>query len=174
MEAPARDRDLIQIVDAALAETARKSGAWLVCGPGCTSCCYGSFEITQLDAWRLREGLAELNAADPSRADRLRERVRLVTSELLDDEPCPVLDPATGMCDLYAHRPITCRVFGPPMRVGAEAVGICELCYHGASDDQIAACEVDVDIGDAEAALLAELGEEMTTVAEALGATTAG
>ncbi len=30
--------------------------------------------------------------------------------------PCPALDPATGHCDLYVHRPITCRTFGPPVR----------------------------------------------------------
>ena len=28
-----------------------------------------------------------------------------------NDEPCPVLDPATGACDLYAARPMTCRIF---------------------------------------------------------------
>ena len=43
-----RDRSLIQIVDAALAEAARKSGAWLVCRSGCTECCMGPFSITPL------------------------------------------------------------------------------------------------------------------------------
>jgi Fe-S-cluster containining protein len=117
---------------------------------------------------RLREGLSDLDAIDPARAGRVRERVRLVAGELQDDEPCPALDPATQTCDLYSWRPITCRVFGPPLRIGSEAVGICELCYHGASDEQIAACEVDLDIGGIEALLLDELGEGMTTVAEAL------
>ena len=56
------DRAFIQIVDAALAEAARKSGAWLVCRPGCCECCIGPFAITQLDAKRLRTGLAELEA----------------------------------------------------------------------------------------------------------------
>jgi Fe-S-cluster containining protein len=166
MNTAAADRDLIQIVDAALAEAARKSGPWLVCRPGCTPCCYGPFEITQLDARRLRDGLAQLDFTDPARAARLRARVAQVTGELRDDQPCPVLDPAAGTCDLYAARPITCRVFGPPMRVGSEAIGICELCYHGAGDEEIAACEVDLDIEDAESALLDELGGEMTTVAQ--------
>jgi hypothetical protein len=41
---------------------------------------------------------------------------------------------------------MTCRTFGPPMRSGAEgALGVCELCYHGATDEQIAACEMDPD-----------------------------
>ena len=50
------DRDFIQILDAALAESARRSGEWLVCKLGCTECCIGPFPITQLDAVRLREG----------------------------------------------------------------------------------------------------------------------
>jgi Fe-S-cluster containining protein len=48
-------------------------------------------------------------------------------------------------CDLYAARPITCRTFGPPVHCGEESLGVCELCYEGASPEQIAACEVQVD-----------------------------
>ena len=58
-----------------------------------------------------------------------------------NDEPCPVLDPETGTCDLYKARPMTCRVFGPPVR-SEGGLGVCELCYHGASAKQIAACEL--------------------------------
>src|SRR5438270_242480 len=140
------DQQLVQIVDAALAEAASKSGPWLVCRPGCTQCCMGAFSITQLDALRLRQGLEELERSDPARAARVRERVRDSIAllapqfpgnpqtgildedeeaeerffEFANDEPCPVLDPATGLCDLYTSRPITCRVFGPPVRSGPE------------------------------------------------------
>ena len=168
----AADQQLVQIVDAALAEAERKSGAWLVCRPGCTQCCYGPFPISQLDVARLREGMRELEASDPVRAARLRDRARdsvarlapkfpgnpgtgilaedkeaeAQFAEFADDEPCPALDPATGMCDLYSARPMTCRTFGPPVRSGEEsALGVCELCYHGASDEEIAACEMKPD-----------------------------
>ena len=142
------DQALIQIVDAALAEAARKSGPWLVCRPGCTECCLGPFPITQLDARRLREGLAELDRRDPRRAADVRQRARqAVAHTATDDDPCPALDPAAGTCDLYAARPITCRIFGPPVRYGSDAVGVCELCFHGASDEEIAACRVEVDPG---------------------------
>jgi Fe-S-cluster containining protein len=155
------DRELIQIVDAALAEATRKSGAWLVCRPGCCECCMGPFAITQSDAERLRRGLAELELNDPARAERVRQRAREAAARLpevdergfeawLDalpeDDPCPVLDPETGTCDLYTARPVTCRVFGPPIRWGGDAVGVCELCFDGASDEEIAACEVRLDI----------------------------
>ncbi len=165
------DAALIQIVDAALAEAARRSGPWLVCRPGCSECCLGPFEINQLDAWRLRQGMAALERSDPARAAEVRRRALEFSGR--DDEPCPALDPASGLCELYASRPMTCRAFGPPVRCGSDSVGVCELCYEGASDDQIAACEVDLDPQGMEAGLVAEVEAAtglsgMTSVAAAL------
>ena len=74
-----------------------------------------------------------------------------------DEQPCAALDPETGTCDLYAARPITCRVFGPPVTCGSNAVGVCELCFQGASDEEIAACEMQVDPDGIEADLLDDL-----------------
>jgi len=163
------DRDLIQIVDAAMAEAVRRSGDWIVCRPGCTDCCLGPFPITMLDAQRLREGLAALENSDPDRAARVRGRAAAYIARLEsypgdpvtgvlskagddyafdplgEDVPCPALDPDSGSCDLYESRPITCRMFGPAVSRGSEAVGVCELCYQGASESQIAACQVEID-----------------------------
>jgi len=173
------DHKLIQIVDAALADATRRSGEWLVCRPGCTQCCIGAFAINQLDALRLRRGLAQLQSRDPKRAAAIRERARDSVARLsksfpgdsatgilgeseearqrfedfANDEPCPVLDPETGLCELYESRPMTCRVFGPPVR-SEEGLGVCELCYHGATDKEIAACEMIPDPDDLEAQLL--------------------
>jgi len=58
-------------------------------------------------------------------------------------ERCPVLDPATGTCDLYQHRPIVCRTFGPPMRTPDGDLATCELCYITATTEEIASCELD-------------------------------
>ena len=178
---PAGDAQLVQILDAALADTARRSGSWLVCRPGCTQCCVGVFPIHQLDAARLQQGLKELIGSEPERAQSIRERARKSverlaagfpgdpTTGLLDpsekaqalfedfanDEPCPALDPATGLCDLYLYRPVTCRVFGPPVR-SEQGLGVCELCYHGATEEEIAACEMAVDPEGREAELVQE------------------
>jgi Fe-S-cluster containining protein len=164
---PKNDAQLVRIVDAALADTARRSGAWLACRIGCTQCCVGVFAISQLDALRLRHGLTTLERADPERARKIRMRARdsmsrlgaefpgnLKTGILADDEVsrerfeefgneevCPALSPTTGECELYASRPMTCRVFGPPVRT-EEGLGVCELCYEGASSEEIAACEL--------------------------------
>jgi len=179
---PPGDQKLVQIIDSALADTGRRSGEWLVCKLGCTQCCMGAFAINQLDALRLQQGLAELEVADPARAAQVRDRARAsiarfsqdfpgdaetgildegeaaesLFEEFANDEPCPVLDPQTGKCDLYAARPLTCRVFGPPVQ-SEGGLGVCELCYHGASEAEIAACEMTVDPEGIEPALLDEL-----------------
>ena len=171
------DDTLIQIVDAAMAEAMRKGGHWLACRPGCSDCCMGPFRITQLDARRLREGLAELEQRDRERAARVRERARKAVAsrrtKRADDEPCPALDPETQTCDLYAARPITCRIFGPAVRCGSKAIGICDLCFKGASDEEIAVCAVEVDPEGLEFRLSHELEESTgvrghTSVARAL------
>jgi len=169
--------ELVQIVDTAMAEAARKSGSWLACRPGCYQCCIGPFPITQLDALRLRQGLAELKSRDPTRAALLLERAVasverlrrdfpddplgsvLATENAAQDEPCPALDRNTDTCDLYAARPITCRTFGPAVRFGENSLATCELCYTGATDEEISACEVEVDPDDLESQLLEELAE---------------
>jgi Fe-S-cluster containining protein len=178
----AGDRALVQIVDAALVDATRRSGDWLVCRPGCSQCCIGAFPINQLDAARLRDGLAELERTAPERAARVQERARISVkrlsadfpgdattglleeteeaaarfAEFANDEPCPVLDPQTGTCELYQSRPMTCRVFGPPVR-SEDGLGICELCFHGATADEIAACEMKPDPEDLESGLLKEI-----------------
>lgn len=164
------DSTLVQIVDAALVSASVRAGLHLVCHAGCSPCCHGVFEISALDAARLREGLA---LADSALRERVLARVALAqrklgpfypgdvaTGVLRDDadavelfeewahaDACPVLDPVTQTCDLYAHRPVLCRTFGPPIRndhEDAEAgLAICELCFQGASEGQVAAAEMD-------------------------------
>ncbi|MFZ3191271.1 MAG: YkgJ family cysteine cluster protein [Candidatus Sulfotelmatobacter sp.] len=173
------DRALIQIVDSSFADATRRSGEWLVCRQGCTQCCIGVFAINQLDAQRLRRGLEELDANSPERAEQVRAQAREgvarltpgfpgdPTTGLLDegaadfadfanDEPCPALDPVTGSCELYESRPMTCRVFGPPVR-SEGGLGVCELCFHGATDEEIAACEMKPDPDDLESRLLEDV-----------------
>jgi Fe-S-cluster containining protein len=172
MQGTPGDAALIQIVDAALAEAARKSGPWLACRPGCAECCIGPFAITPLDAARLTRGLADLETLDPARAARVRARATeavrrlerdypgntlarvLREDDAAENDPCPALDPDTKTCDLYDARPITCRTFGPAVSFGGDALAVCELCYHGATDAEIAACEVEIDPGNLEARLL--------------------
>ena len=189
------DRRLLQVIDEAMAEAAARAGAHLACRPGCTECCHGPFPINELDARRLRQGLAELAAREPERARAVAERAQaqipllsegfpgdpgtgVLTDQKIDDEeeveegyfdrhgavPCPVLDPETGRCDLYAWRPLTCRMFGPPVRIGEAALPPCRLCFQGASPETVEACRVESDPHGIEDRILSRLGEDGETL----------
>jgi Fe-S-cluster containining protein len=190
MPIAARDSQLVQIMDAALADAARRAGGWLACRIGCTQCCHGAFAINALDAERLRAGMDALRANDPALATEVQRRAEvwldehgaafpgdmktgtLGTSgeeqerfeEFANEAACPALDPATGRCDVYAWRPMTCRVFGPPVRVGeGDALACCELCFVGATEEEVASCEMKVP-HELEAVLVEEIGQSGETL----------
>jgi Fe-S-cluster containining protein len=172
--------ELFPIIDAALSSAAGRSGAHLACRPGCHQCCIGVFAITTLDAAVLRAAHA---SAPPDLAERIRTRALASRERLLaqkfpgdettgilftephqeeafedyaNDEPCPVLDPDTGTCDLYAARPVQCRTFGPPMRDDEGHLTVCELCFTNASVEDVARCEMDQSWRPLEDQLIAE------------------
>jgi Fe-S-cluster containining protein len=175
-------------LDASLAEAARRAGPWLACRPGCTQCCHGAFAINALDVVRLQLGMRAMRATDPEKAEAVENRAHAWIAEFgsnfpgnaesgvlgrsdeeqerfeefANDTPCPALNPETGLCDVYEWRPTTCRVFGPPVRVG-EALGCCELCFLGASEEEIAACEMPVP-HELEERLVGEMGDGNETV----------
>jgi Fe-S-cluster containining protein len=194
MRLPEGDSELVQIMDAALADAARRAGAWLACRPGCTQCCHGAFAISPLDALRLDAGMKTLRRENPALAAEIERRAHAWLDEhragfpgdtetgllggsdadqerfeeFANEAACPALDPATGCCDVYPWRPMTCRVFGPPVRMNsgaenAEGLGHCELCFIGATPEQVAACEMPVP-HELEAKLLEEVQSSGETV----------
>ena len=181
---------MVQIMTSAFADAAQRAGERLVCKQGCTQCCHGSFAVNPLDALRLRAGMETLRTAEPALAAEVEHRAQMWIVEheagfpgdiqtgilgdsQLDQEkfenfaneaPCPALDPETGRCDVYEFRPMTCRVFGPPVRMGeGGALAHCELCFKGASTEEVAACEMTVPF-DIEAELLEEIPSKGSTV----------
>jgi len=192
-----RDSDLLRIVDDWLERANARGGEHIACRPGCAQCCVGSFAINRLDAVRLQQGLSELAERDAERAQRILQRAAdslertaeffpgdlesgildnspeaaEVFEDFANDEPCPALDPESLTCDLYAHRPMTCRVYGPPLR-SEGGLGICELCFTQAAPEQIAAAEVPLQGSDVEEKLNRDLeralGAGETIVAFAL------
>lgn len=192
-----RDGELLHVLDNWLERANQRGGDQIACRKGCAQCCIGVFAIDRLDAKRLQQGLSELADRDLERAehvlgraaDWLERNVEFfpgdVETGILDesaeaedafedyanDEPCPALDPETLTCDLYAHRPLTCRVFGPPVRSDG-GLGVCELCFTQASPEEIAAAEVPLEGEELESALNRSLeqtnGKGKTIVAFAL------
>jgi Fe-S-cluster containining protein len=161
---------LLQILGQSLTSAIQRSGPHLACRPGCAQCCHGVFEISALDAHRLREGLA---AAEPTVKARIQTRTAAARAhlapffpgnletgvlnpdpeaqELFEEwahsDPCPILDPSTQTCDLYASRPILCRTFGPPIRNDpadlSAGLALCELCFTRATPEEILNAELD-------------------------------
>lgn len=196
-EAGKRDGELLHIIDNWLERANERGGEHIACRRGCSPCCIGVFAIDRLDASRLQRGLNELADRDLERAQRVVHRAadslernvvcfpgdletgilddtleaEEIFEEFANDEPCPALDPVTQTCDLYAHRPMTCRVFGPPVR-SEGGLGVCELCFTKASQEEIVAAEVPLEGQETAEALNRELerkaGAGRTIVAFAL------
>jgi Fe-S-cluster containining protein len=192
-----RDGELLAILDQWFARAAARAGDQIACHAGCAQCCMGAFAIDRLAALRLQRGLDELKKSAPERAQRVLERAALwlerqgeffpgslesglidETSEALEqfeefanDEACPALDPETKRCELYAHRPLTCRLFGAPLATD-EGIGICELCFTTAAPEAVAEALVPLDGEELEARLNGEAergyGTGRTIVAFAL------
>lgn len=187
---PSGDSLLVQIMSDSFAEAAGRSGEHLLCKPGCSQCCHGAFVLSPLDALRLRTGMETLRATNRDLAREIEHRASMWMVEheagfpgdfqtgilgdspedrerfenFADEAPCPALDTETGRCDVYAWRPMTCRLFGPPVRMGdGQALAHCELCFKGASEAEVAACEMEVPF-ELEAELLAEIPSKNETV----------
>ena len=192
------DRRLLALVDAALDRARAAANHHLVCQSGCTPCCFGPFAITQLDAWRLREGLRALAATEPDRAAAVHRRAAAAVArqspafgtgqagifateaeeerfyETFASDPCPALDPDSGACTVYAWRPVACRTYGPPVRIGGDDLPPCPLCFKGAQSAEVEGARQTIDVAHVEDPLTDRVEQEtgrrgMTTIAFAIG-----
>jgi Fe-S-cluster containining protein len=189
------DRALLDAVQRALSQAERSCGDRLQLGRGCPRCCYGPFPINLLDARRLRRGLAGLALRGPEAARAIVQRARRSAVRFAptfpgvagtlgaDDsaveafcaafaaEPCPALEPSSGRCQLYESRPLACRTFGLPVRIGEQDLPPCDWCFTGTEDDA-AAARAAVDPEGREDALLTRLEAQVpggdTVIAYAL------
>lgn len=114
------------------------------CEISCSDCCYAFFELTPIEAVYLneqfhrslsrqkrREILRRAQRADTHYRqikERLHQAVVVggVPQEAAMDQvgrervACPLLN-ERNQCDLYTHRPITCRLYGIPTLIGGAA-----------------------------------------------------
>ena len=84
---------------------------WL-CGKGCDACCRRLATLPQLtppEAERLRAALAALPASEIA---AIRARLAALGPAPKAPVTCPLLDPASGACPVYAARPVACRSYG--------------------------------------------------------------
>ncbi|MBL0713437.1 MAG: YkgJ family cysteine cluster protein [Desulfosarcina sp.] len=110
------------------------------CDRECADCCYALFDLTLIEAIylnarfkaRFRDDAREAVLAKANRADRTihklkREAYRDLKAGKSEDDiladlatqkvRCPLLNDK-DLCDLYDHRPITCRLYGIPTSIG--------------------------------------------------------
>ncbi|MEW5774513.1 MAG: YkgJ family cysteine cluster protein [Thermodesulfobacteriota bacterium] len=113
------------------------------CGLGCSDCCHALFDLSLVEAMALNTAFnakfsgtqrsAILARADE--AERQGEKFKREAHKALKEgRPtteilaliakarvrCPLLG-ENDTCDLYEHRPITCRLYGIPTDIGGEA-----------------------------------------------------
>ncbi len=98
--------------EARAAAVAASRAAW-PCRRGCDHCCRHLADALPLTEpeWRyLWEGFQKLPAAQQA---EVRARVAQLSPEhAARPYTCPLLDPSTGSCTVYAHRPLVCRTYG--------------------------------------------------------------
>lgn len=130
---------LVDKAEKAFQDVAGEYGASIRCERGCIDCCHAVFGLFHIEAAYIQSQFAALpnavrvNALKKSReAEKKLEAIsRRFEEESGDPQKhvqvlamervhCPLLDD-NGDCILYAHRPITCRVYGIPTYVQGKA-----------------------------------------------------
>ena len=115
----------------------------VTCSLGCSDCCHAMFDLSLVEALYLNQKFCQTIAFGPQHsaiinaagdADRLAARIKRElynsskdgnTRQVMADASririrCPLLD-AEEHCQLYEHRPITCRLYGIPAAIAREA-----------------------------------------------------
>ncbi len=122
----------------------------------------GNPEIAAAIAGRARRAIAVLRDGFPGEAStgKLDENVSRLDRffEHHSELACPVLDPESGRCELYADRPVACRTYGPPTGFGEQLAPPCDLCFQGAPPDEIERCRMRPDREGFESRALAAAG----------------
>jgi Fe-S-cluster containining protein len=115
----------------------------VTCALGCSDCCHAVFDLSLVEALYLNQKFRQTMAFGPRHsaimhaagdADRQAARVKRDlyarskggnAREIMENASrtrirCPLLD-ADDHCQLYEHRPVTCRLYGVPAAIGGEA-----------------------------------------------------
>lgn len=141
-----RYEQLMQAADAAFVRIKAEYPDKVTCKIGCADCCYALFDLSLIEALYINHKFnAEfekdtkqnlLNKAN--RADRKiyqikrqaykyhqagKNEVEILSKIGAESVRCPLLNQA-DRCDLYAYRPITCRLYGLPISI----YGISHTC----------------------------------------------
>ncbi|MBU1247306.1 MAG: YkgJ family cysteine cluster protein [Proteobacteria bacterium] len=133
---------IMEKVEEAFGQIQSQTGDMVRCGKGCSDCCYALFDLTMVEAIYLSHhfratfsGMKKSELMERAdKADREVNRMKrqlfratqegVTTSEILRQVAetrmrCPLLGD-DDLCELYEHRPLTCRSYGVPLAIGGE------------------------------------------------------
>ena len=135
---------LVAEVDTVFAKVAEQHPECVTCEKGCSDCCHALFDLSLVEAMYLNKSFIEnfgdgegrsniitrANEADRKSYKLKRQAYRdsqagVDTQTILENMArqrlrCPLLGSADA-CELYQHRPITCRLYGIPTAIGGKA-----------------------------------------------------
>lgn len=133
---------LSKTADVVFEQVKQKHPDCVRCEEECADCCHALFDLTLIEALYLNHRfnerfedadretlLKKANAADRSitklkrRAFRDlqegKEEAEILEALAAERVRCPLLN-EKSLCDLYDHRPITCRLYGIPSSIGGK------------------------------------------------------
>lgn len=134
---------IVDQVDAVFKRVQEEHKACVSCKVGCSDCCHALFDLTLIEALYIKNQFDKVFKEDAralvleraNAADRAVYRLkRQAFKDHEDGKPeneileamaaqrvrCPLLN-SDDKCDLYADRPITCRLYGVPTVIGDKA-----------------------------------------------------
>ncbi len=139
----ARYEALVAEADTIFAHVRQSHSQCVACTQGCSDCCHALFDLSLVEAMYLNKAFEAsvpygkersdilMRAADIDRqAVRMKRDFYRASKDGKDAEdimlqaahmrlPCPLLD-ANASCQLYEHRPITCRLYGIPLNINGK------------------------------------------------------
>jgi Fe-S-cluster containining protein len=133
---------LVDAADAAYDRVKQAHAECVRCKEGCADCCHALFDLTLIEAlyisFRFKEKFQgaekEVIEEKASRSERMVVKIkRRAHQEFQGGKPeeqiladlarervrCPLLN-TQNLCDLYDHRPLTCRFYGIPTAIGGK------------------------------------------------------
>jgi Fe-S-cluster containining protein len=133
---------LVEKADSAFEQVKDAHAECVECKEKCADCCYALFDLTLIEALYLNhkfnekfEGSEKVELLEKAnRADRRIHKLKrkafkdleagkseaeILTEMAIERVRCPLLN-EKELCDLYDHRPLTCRFYGIPTAIAGQ------------------------------------------------------
>lgn len=131
-------------VDSLFQQIDQSNSGCVKCAKGCSDCCHALFDLSLVEALYINTKFNEKFSFGPERsaiieyADESDRKIYKLKRKFFKDSQegrdsneilaeagkvrmrCPLLN-EQGNCQLYEYRPLTCRLYGIPVKIGGDA-----------------------------------------------------